>query len=178
MKIYTKTGDKGTTSLFNGKRVSKDNPLIDLLGELDSINSHVGLLLSVLNQKKFLTEVVLLYKIQSILFSIGTEVAYPKKHKELKLLDITETLEKHIDEMDKELKPLKNFILPGGSYEASIAHVLRTTTRSVERKFINKKKSYNSKDVGIFLNRLSDYFFTLARLINHKLKVPDSIWKK
>ncbi|MEI6462431.1 MAG: cob(I)yrinic acid a,c-diamide adenosyltransferase [bacterium] len=174
-RIYTKTGDKGETSLFNGKRVSKANELIELVGELDLLNSYLGLIASQSSRSKSISKDIL--DIQSTIFCIGSEVAYPAKHGALDLTKQTLELETKIDKMEKTNSPLKNFILPGGSELASNIHIARSVTRSIERSFIRSSKTYKNTCVNIFLNRLSDYLFVLARHTNLKKGIKDTIWK-
>ncbi len=175
MKIYTRTGDKGQTSLFNGKRVGKSDDRISLLGTLDELNSFVGVLMSSIapdhSQKKLLEDV------QSHIFTIGSEVANPELDQE-KLKDYevyVVALEESMDLMDKSLDPLQNFILPGGTVSASNAHVCRTIARRCERAFFSVEANLNPS-AGRFLNRLSDYFFVLARYLNKENKVEDVKW--
>lgn len=173
-RIYTKTGDTGLTSLFNGKRVSKSSELIDLIGLLDLLNSQIGLLASLSDKKSK----VILTSIQSVIFEIGSEVAYPEKHGNLNLKNITKKLEEQINLMELKNKPLKNFILPGGSIFSSNIHICRAITRSVERTFIKQSKYYKNESVNVFLNRLSDFFFVLARFANLNKDIKDIVWKK
>jgi len=177
MSVYTKTGDKGNTSLFDGSRVSKTNPRINLLGNLDELNSHVGVLIS--NLKDSNSNYAYLLNIQNTLFNIGSEIADPKI-KEDSYKDYskkTVQIEENIDNLDKNLEPLRNFILPGGSKESAYAHICRTVTRRCERLFFEIEEN-NNTTIGNYLNRLSDYFFVLARVLNKENNLPDVLWKK
>lgn len=177
MSVYTKTGDRGETSLFDGSRVGKSNKRIDLLGYLDEVNSFVGVLRSCVGEKN--SELDFLHEVQALLLDIGAEVANPKVSSE-KYKDFdknAKNLEERIDEMDKSLDPLYNFILPGGSMAASYAHVCRTKIRKCERIFFELRRDIILNDsIGRFLNRLSDYFFVLARKLNKDQGVDDIAW--
>lgn len=178
MAIYTKTGDKGETSLFDGTRVGKSNMRIDMLGALDELNAFFGLLRSTLPENHHQDEFLL--RIQSALLDVGAEIANPRKRPdEYKDFDgYVKEMEESMDEMDKKLEPLYNFILPGGSPAASHAHVCRTTVRRTERLFFDLRKEFTLNDsIGRFLNRLSDYCFVLARSVNKELEVEDIAWK-
>ncbi|MBK8625918.1 MAG: cob(I)yrinic acid a,c-diamide adenosyltransferase [Saprospiraceae bacterium] len=177
MKIYTKTGDAGTTGLFGGKRVAKDDLRIEAYGTVDELNSFIGLLNAAFQeatQNYFLTEV------QKRLFTIGSNLASdPEKH--LLTPDIQDEdihlLENAMDTMDQLLEPLKNFILPGGDTVVAYAHVCRTICRRAERRVISlDRESSVDPKVIIYLNRLSDYFFVLARYISHSKSLPEVPW--
>lgn len=182
MKIYTKTGDKGTTSLLGGERVEKHHPLIDLYGEIDELNCFISQLVAVVEENQNLNfETTFLRKIQNENFVISSLVSCPMEKWEIFKLkshdvSITISLERGIDEMETKLEPLKNFIVPGVSHEASLAHILRTKTRKIERKmtevFIGNEKF---EAVLKFYNRLSDYYFTLARYFDHLLDKKEII---
>ncbi len=188
-KIYTKTGDHGETSLVNGKRVVKFDERIDLYGDVDELNSYLGFLIANLknieNGKTFSSEINYLTSMQSIMFNIGSFIACESGFREkFKIKDVTTELigamEKNIDQMDSQLTPLKNFVLPGGNLASSATHILRTNSRKIERKLLR----YNDKNHGeiselllIYFNRLSDYFFVLARYINLKLNAAEILWK-
>jgi cob(I)alamin adenosyltransferase len=178
MKIYTRTGDKGETSLFNGSRVPKDDLRIELLGNIDELSAFIGLLMAAIDTADIHDE--LLSLMQSELLTIGAEIANPKNtpddYKDYSRL--VETLEKSMDQMDESLPPLKNFILPGGTIAASHAHVCRTVTRRCERLCVTLSKEISlNPTINAFLNRLSDYFFVLARYLNKQSGVEDVIWK-
>ena len=182
MKIYTKTGDYGQTSLLGGTRVSKSHERIDSYGDLDELNSFVGFALSafpdVWHDEKKLFE-----SIQANLFILGSQLACEVEKREVYKLkniaaDEIQKLENEIDRMTSDLEPLKNFILPGGSEVASRIHLCRTITRRVERKVIAvfDEDSQPANSI-IYLNRLSDYFFCFARWANYKTGVADVLWK-
>lgn len=174
MKIYTKTGDKGNTSLYTGTRVSKSSKLIHLVGILDELNSNIGWVLSYPYEYKQKDNLI---KLQNILFDIGAEVAGDHK----KLGDFSKyviELENNIDIMELELKKLTNFILPGGSEISSRVHILRSKFRDIERDFIRYKSSYHNQSVSELLNRASDFCFVLARYLNKLQNIRDINWKK
>lgn len=163
MVIYTKTGDDGSTSLYDCSRVSKTSILIDLLGEIDELNSFIGIIKS----NKLLPD------IQVWLFDLGTIIANPVKKYNFDVnLEYTKILEKEIDSMTAEMSKLSNFILPSGNI-----HLSRAIARRCERKMVEAKKDFKHIDNNclVFINRLSDYLFTLARYEN---KGNDIIYKK
>lgn len=183
-KIYTRTGDEGNTGLVSGARVPKSDERIDLYGELDELNSRIGFSLSFfsLDRKK---EIEFLHVVQSAIFDLGSNLAceYENRSK-YKLPQLTEGLiqqvESEIDRMDQDLEPLKNFILPGGTSAAASVHLLRTCARNVERKLVRYQHISQEElpDLSlIFLNRLSDYFFVLARYLNKKENCAEIAWK-
>lgn len=176
MKIYTKTGDKGTTSLLSGTRVSKADMRLDAYGTLDELNSWLGVLASELPTNSF----PLLTKIQSELFSMGSylalegEVTFPMPKLDP---DLVNALERQIDSWNEQLPELKNFILPSGSKASSMAQVARTITRRAERRVVALANEVEVKEeIPVFLNRLSDFFFVLARFILHKEGLEERIW--
>jgi cob(I)alamin adenosyltransferase len=181
MKIYTKTGDKGETSLLGGERIPKDDLRIECNGLIDELNSIIGI---TLNEIKCTELTLVLHKIQNQLFDLAADLAAPGtiENKKLKIKRIDsryyEYLEKEIDHFDSKLPELKNFILPGGSKGASYLHVARTFCRSAERKIVTLKKSVDiGGNIIIYLNRLSDLFFVIARYENKFNNIPDEIWK-
>ena len=186
MKIYTKTGDNGTTRLVDGSCVEKFNPRVEAYGSVDELNSVLGVVRSLIDEKKnqaLLTLDLKLQKIQNHLFNVGSLLATEKQEVFSTLPAVSsqhiEQLEKWIDESTDELPQLKNFILPGGSLIASQLHVARTFCRRAERRsaeILVREKHY--QNVLIYLNRLSDLLFTWARWVNLKLSVPESQWKK
>jgi len=182
-KIYTKTGDKGETSLLGGKRVLKSDSQIDTYGEVDHLNSLVGALKSSLEGKQNNMDISFLIEVQNNLFSIGSylacEIGKAETFKIQKVSDFTvNKIEAEIDKVEADLSELKNFILPGGSLSSSFAHICRTQARKVERLLI--KNNYHNGDhenIIIYLNRLSDYFFVYSRLINKEAGIDEVIWK-
>lgn len=166
MKIYTKTGDSGLTSLYDSSRVSKSSSLIDLLGDIDELNSFIG----VINSEYLIKD------IQIWLFDLGTIIANPNKKYTFDCnLEFTKILEKEIDNMTSKLPKLVNFILPNGNI-----HLSRAITRRCERKLVEVKTITTHIDDNclIFMNRLSDYLFTLARYDLYMKGFDEDIYKK
>jgi len=185
MKIYTRTGDKGTTSLFSGQRISKDDPFVEALGTVDEGNSAIGLALSLLptNQLQSIREQLI--HIQHALFDVGAALATPRTCHESKKLEKTrfsydaiDCLEKWIDEMDVQLPALKTFILPGGHPAGAALHLSRSIIRRAERLVVPLYEQADvTQTVLVYLNRLSDYLFTVSRLINYQLQIPETAWQ-
>jgi cob(I)alamin adenosyltransferase len=173
LKIYTKTGDKGTTSLVYGVRVAKNDARVEAYGTCDETNSMIGLALSYLSRENFpgKEDVEAVYhNIQTILFHVGAELATPKG-KEVKWSvssSDVDQLEKKIDVWDETLPPLTNFILPGGHPAGAAFHVARTTARRAERCAVSLGDEVNPI-VLAYLNRLSDFLFVTARYVNFSL---------
>lgn len=188
MKIYTGTGDKGKTSLFSGERVSKADAQIDAYGDLDELNSILGALAAYLSAEKKL--VVELQQIQSDLLQAGSWLATRPESKAIDSLreitaDQISFLEKAIDRYEKELPELNTFILPGGHVSAAWAHVARTVCRRCERKAASLiDPSGEPRGTGpyqrliVYLNRLSDYLFVLARHCNYIHGIADKTWRR
>ena len=178
MKIYTKTGDKGQTSLFGGKRIAKDHLRIEAYGTVDELNAFTAVLH---DQCPYEEVKSTLAAIQSLLFNLGSVLASdPEKDYSLPGIKPKhiEELENKMDSMDAVLPELKNFILPSGHPMVSAAHVCRTVCRRAERRLVTlSHESAISEINGIYLNRLSDYFFVLARYLGHMAGVPEIIWK-
>jgi cob(I)alamin adenosyltransferase len=178
MKIYTKTGDVGETSLFGGRRVLKSDLRIETYGTTDELNSWIGLLRDV---NKNLSERALLKDIQDRIFTIGASLAADPENHKLKTPDLHEEdvlqLEKAIDEMDKVLEPLRNFVLPGGHTHVSYCHIARTVCRRAERLSVALHEHNEVHPLVIkYLNRLSDYLFALSRKMAHDLGAEEVIW--
>lgn len=179
MKIYTKTGDKGETSLFGGKRVSKAHLRIDSYGTVDELNSHIGLLRDVAQSED---DREILYTIQNKLFVIGSILASdPDKEKSKMIPDVLESdielLEKGIDSMNESLEPLQSFILPGGHVHVSYCHIARCVCRRAERMVVDLSTIESVEELTIrYLNRLSDFLFVLARKWAVDLKVEEIKW--
>lgn len=178
MKIYTKTGDKGTTSLLGGTRVSKGHERIEAYGTIDELNSWVGMLKDQeVNQKR----APLLKSVQDLLFTIGATLATEPDNTKVKRPDVLPeditVLEEAMDAMDAELPALKNFVLPGGHPSVSVAHLARTVCRRAEREVI-RLNEHNEVDALViqYLNRLSDYFFVLGRMMTQELGVVEVVW--
>lgn len=195
MKIYTKTGDCGTTGLFAGPRVDKDHPRIDAYGSVDELNAVLGVVVSQLQHAsgasigkedaastteelwQFLTAV------QSDLFAMGAELATPDpvKH-EMCLLTVQriEALEQFIDRLDARLPTLESFILPGGCQPAAMLQLGRTVCRRAERRLVHLAHEPGVHDCSrlvIYLNRLSDLLFVLARYVNQEMGVQEAVWQ-
>lgn len=181
MKIYTKGGDSGETGLFGGKRVPKDDLRICTYGTVDELNAVLGVVLSRLKDQSTFQKIAEdLLRIQNELFQLGAELATPKdKNPGIELIDPhhCQTLEKEIDQMEKQLKPLKTFILPGGGEIAGWFHLARTVCRRAERNLISLNREEPVRpDLLQYVNRLSDYFFVLARFANHLMEIEDVPW--
>jgi cob(I)alamin adenosyltransferase len=181
MKIYTKTGDTGQTGLFGGGRVSKDDPRVEAYGDVDELNAQLGVARAVEVMPR-IDEV--LVPIQRDLFSIGALLATPdlqKMHDHLAKAQIDDNrilgLEQEIDACDRELEPLRAFVVPGGSPKAAALHVARTVCRRAERRVIHLQHSVEIPQiVVVYLNRLSDLLFTLARVANARSGAGEVTW--
>lgn len=183
MKIYTKTGDVGETSLFGGKRVLKSELRIDAYGTVDELNSWIGLVRSVMSDN---TAIQLLTTIQDRLFTLGSHLAADPGKPKLKMPDLLETdveeLEKAIDKMDETLEPLRNFVLPGGHVSVSYCHIARTVCRRAERLCVALHHSTgehkNAEELMAikYLNRLSDFLFTLSRKVAKDTGAEEVNW--
>ena len=177
MKIYTKTGDDGTTGLQGGSRISKSNPRIIAYGAVDEINSSLGIVLSNTLDND-ISE--LLTKIQNDLFVAGSDLSNPDITTKNRITSkMVEYLESKIDQFEKELTPIAKFILPGGHPIASQVHFARTITRRAETMVIvlSEKENVNV-ECKKYLNRLSDLLFVLARIINKRNGITDVFWKQ
>ena len=182
MKIYTKTGDKGDTGLIDGSRISKSDLRIIAYGEVDEANSHIGLIISNFEKNSIFDDVKkILLNVQQDLFVLGAELANPNTLKDDNMLvkrEMTSTIEKYIDNFDSELAPISNFILPGGSIESSLIHICRTVVRRAETSAVALAKEQKiNQEILTYLNRISDLFFVLARVINKRQKRNDIPWK-
>ena len=171
-KIYTKGGDKGLTSLGDGKRVNKNSLRVNSYGEVDEVNATIGVVVCYCSDelKKNLKH------IQNHLFDIGADLCIPDENKKAKSLNEgIKMLENEIDRMNTKLSPLKSFILPGGTKSSSFLHLARTITRRCERSLIelNSKEKINP-EIIIYINRLSDFLFVAARIEN--IKDGDILW--
>jgi cob(I)alamin adenosyltransferase len=180
MKIYTKTGDKGLTSLIGGTRVPKSSLRIDCYGTVDELNSYIGLLR---DQEVNAPRRDVLKEVQDRLFTIGAHLATdPDKEARQRIPDLhTEDiglLETEMDRMDHDLAPLREFVLPGGHPAVSFGHVARCVCRRAERLVIQLREESPVEDlVVMYLNRLSDYLFVLSRAMAHDLGVAEVTWK-
>ena len=179
MSIYTRTGDKGETSLFNGKRMSKADLRIEVCGTIDELNSAIGMVLSI--KYKVLSIEKELTKIQNDLFNVGSNLTNSTSNHELStiysLQGRVKEFENIIDQMTEKLPPLKNFILPGGGKTGAMLHLSRTICRRAERKIValNNKEKVDG-NIIIYFNRLSDLLFTMARFSNFKEKKEEVVW--
>lgn len=183
MKIYTKTGDRGKTSLFDGTRVEKSHIRVEAYGTIDELNSSIGVIITSLldddsntDKKRLVSELIL---IQNDLLEIGSGLASNYAMPVVGLEKRIKQFEKQIDVMTAKLPQLKHFILPGGSRSASFLHVSRTITRRSERRVVALlKKEEIDIHILMYLNRLSDLFFTMARYVNHLDGQKENIWIK
>lgn len=175
MRIYTKTGDRGKTSLYGGKRVPKDDIRVDAYGTVDELNSLLGVTLSKIKDKKISD---FLGRIQSDLFLIGSNLAGAKTDLSTIPVRISE-MEKMIDWADAQLPTLKNFILPSGVESATFLFYARAVARRCERAIVelNQKEAVDPK-LLIYINRLSDLLFEMARFLNFKKGIKETIWKR
>ena len=172
-KIYTRTGDNGTTGLGDGTRVAKDSLRIDAMGDVDELNSVIGLMLT-----ETVPDILIdtLTQIQHDLFNLGGEICIPD-YVILQQANI-DNLEEAIDTLNDELAPLKEFILPGGTKAAAFCHLARTVCRRAERKLITLARDEKVTDISLkYLNRLSDLLFVLCRIINKEAGVSDVLWQ-
>ncbi len=179
MKIYTKTGDNGTTALFGGDRVFKDDLRINAYGTVDELNSIIGLAISNISNDEIISE---LRQIQNQLFRLGSDLATPLEKTKVSIERIDDTLvtglENKIDFYTGKLPELRNFILPGGSKGASYLHFARTVCRRAEREIVTLKKHVIIGDTILkFINRLSDLLFVIARYENFVTGTPEIEWK-
>ncbi len=178
MPIYTRTGDKGKTSLFDGTRVFKSHPRVETYGTVDELNSTIGSILAHLPAKHGLVKKEL-EKIQHELFDIGSALATPEPLPVIGLQDRPKDFEKLIDQMTVKMPTLTAFILPGGSKAGSLLHIARTIVRRAERQLVELMQSEEvDSTVVVYLNRLSDLLFTMARYVNHIEKKKEIKWIK
>lgn len=181
LKIYTKTGDLGSTSLLSGTRVSKSDARLEAYGTVDELNSHIGL---VADYQEDSDAKIILKEIQDRLFTIGSELACdPEKMVKMPLPALFESdielLEKEMDRMNAELPVMKNFILPGGTKAVSVTHIARCVCRRAERRSVSLQEHHGEVNPLIikYLNRLSDYLFMLARYTGFKNGAEEIIWR-
>lgn len=179
MSIYTKFGDKGKTSLYGGKTVSKASIKVETYGTIDELNSFLGVIEADLRIKSLNKKLI---QIQKDLFEIGTSLATPSKNVDKSLSDYLQKrikeFEKEIDHLSKKLPELENFILPGGGKSGSKLHYARTIARRAERRIVALSDSEKiNPDILIFINRLSDLLFTYARFVNKIETKKEFIWK-
>lgn len=178
-KIYTKTGDKGQTSLIGGTRLPKHHIRIEAYGTVDELNSHIGLLRDVTDDKNTYQ---LLIQIQDRLFTIGSQLAADPEKNKMQLPPVFEedivALEKAIDEIDAQVPEMKSFVLPGGHVYVSYCHIARCVCRRAERAVLRLAENEKVDEIhGKYLNRLSDYLFMLSRWYTLHLKATEIPWK-
>lgn len=177
--VYTKTGDKGTTSLVGGSRVPKTHIRLEAYGTIDELNSHLGWLNTYLLDEAYWDFIL---SIQHKLFSIGSHLATDQEKTQLKAASIltpedVERIEREIDKLDEQLPELCAFIIPGGSRGAAVCHVCRTICRRAERRILTLSETCTiSPEVLAFVNRLSDYLFVLSRKINFDEQNSEIFW--
>lgn len=181
MKLYTKTGDKGQTGLIGGTRVDKDDVRIEAYGTIDELNAHVGMLASMNISED---HKIFLEQIQNILFVVGSHLATDTSKTKLNAAsvineDFIAKIEKEIDKIDEKLPVLQQFVLPGGSQEAAQSHICRTVARRAERRIMAMSKFYEvDNKIVTYVNRLSDYFFALSRMIIVDKGLKEIYWKQ
>ncbi len=181
MKIYTKTGDQGDTGLFGGSRVGKDDPRVQTYGDVDELNASLGLVRAIEIMPR-VDEVIV--GVQRDLFSIGALLATPNPEKMAEHLakarlddERIAQLERAIDDCERELEPLRAFILPGGTPKSAALHVARTVCRRAERQIVALRREVDVPDlVVVYLNRLSDLLFMLARVANRRAGMGEVTW--
>lgn len=173
-KLYTRTGDNGSTGLADGTRIAKDDLHIECCGTLDELNSAIGMVLSDLNLPEPIQSS--LSRIQNELFDLGSELSLPgyiaiqQSH--------IDNLEHNIDEFNGQLQPLEEFLLPGGHPSAAHCHLARTICRRAERRMVSLAKRDQLTSLGMkYINRLSDLLFVIARLINHTYQINEPLWQ-
>ncbi|MDP9348703.1 MAG: cob(I)yrinic acid a,c-diamide adenosyltransferase [Gemmatimonadota bacterium] len=186
MKIYTKTGDRGETGLFGGQRVEKDHARVEAYGDVDELNSVLGLAAARLSAAGDPELVRGIREIQADLFTLGANLATPAPEdggRESAYVPTlrpgrVEELERWIDAAEMDLEPLRSFILPGGTEAASLLHLARTVCRRAERRTVTlAREAHLDRELIVYLNRLSDLLFTLARLANRRAGVEDVPWQ-
>ena len=179
--LYTLTGDKGTTSLVGGQRITKNDPRLEAYGTIDELNSHIGLLRQMDNEPD---DDTLLLFIQNKLFVVGSYLATDTSFTQLREAsrlhpDDIARIENRIDTLDETVPPLNAFLLPGGTTAAAQAHVCRTVCRRAERRICQVAQEIQiDENIMKFINRLSDYFFVLARFNNYVQKQQEIFWDK
>ena len=191
MKIYTKTGDAGETSLFDNSRVSKADPRVDAYGEVDEVNACLGAALAAVRLRPAGASAgqgvdddiaSVLTTVQKDLFAVGARLADPSSRiaervtKAAVTAGQIELLERTIDRLETELPPLRRFILPGGSPAGALLHLARTVCRRAERRVVALGADSVDPGVIVYLNRLSDLLFVMARAVNHRAGIPETEW--
>lgn len=177
-KIYTKTGDKGETGLGDGSRIPKDHIRVQAMGSCDELNSHLGLLIEELKEAGALMELmVFLEKSQHRIFDLGGEISIPG-YKIIKDEHVTQ-LENYLDELNENIPPLENFIMPGGSKLLATIHLARSVARRAERDLVSLSVDHKINEAGLrYLNRLSDFLFVVARFAAKETNIPEVLWQQ
>ncbi len=181
MKIYTKTGDAGQTGLIGGTRVSKADIRLEAYGTVDELNAQIGLLAAEELKPEHL---MFLQNIQNLLFTVGSNLATDTSKTEYRAASVMkaeyiEMIENEIDRIDLQLPPLTNFVLPGGNRKSALCHVCRTVSRRAERRIIELNSMYEIENkIIVFVNRLSDYFFVLSRLMLMEEQKQEISWNQ
>ncbi len=181
MKLYTKTGDKGSTGLIGGTRVSKSDVRLEAYGTVDELNAQIGVLVALELPEE---HVKFLQNMQNLLFTVGSNLATDTSKTDYKVASVMKeeyitAVEKEIDRLDEELEPLTQFILPGGSRRAAQCHVCRTIARRAERRIIEMAQHHPvDNKVVVYVNRLSDYFFAMSRTMLKLDKTKEISWKQ
>jgi cob(I)alamin adenosyltransferase len=178
VKIYTKGGDSGQTGLFGGSRVGKDDLRVAAYGDVDELNAVLGLARAEGLPADLATKVV---RVQAELFTLGAELATPNAAEDPRVPRLRkewiDALEREIDVVEAEVAPLRSFILPGGALSAAWLHLARTVCRRAERSAVSLAKREDTGPLAIvYLNRLSDWLFMMARVANHRAKVDEPLW--
>jgi len=181
-KIYTRKGDDGSTGLVGGERVAKDSQRVDAYGELDELNSIVGLARTLAEKHERQRILTRLVRLQNEVFDLGSELASPPGSEWKGMIKATPEqaakLERWIDDFNHQLPELKSFVLPGGTELNSALHMARTVCRRVERKVLALSRNEEvSRDILIYLNRLSDLFFSMARFESFEAGTPEYLWE-
>lgn len=175
MKVYTRTGDDGGTALGNGQRVSKASARVAAYGDVDELNASLGVLAAEELPAEAATSI---RKVQAALFEVGAALADPSgRFRPTAAVHDPAWIERWIDELDADLPPLRNFVLPGGARPAALAHAARCVCRRAERSLVGLDRTEEIERLLPFLNRLSDALFVLARWLNHRAGVPDVPWR-
>ncbi|MFC1786205.1 cob(I)yrinic acid a,c-diamide adenosyltransferase [Candidatus Neomarinimicrobiota bacterium] len=175
-KVITKTGDNGTTALGDGTKVSKSDLRVCCIGEVDELNSFIGHAKIVVSDEKLVNELI---EIQNNLLNLGGELSIPNNNLELLKEESIIRMENIVEKMNLQLPPLKEFILPGGDELSARLHMARSVCRRVERSIVKLIEEENGRNIWIkYLNRLSDYFFVLARFHTIKNNIIENQWSK
>ncbi len=176
-KIYTKTGDKGETGLGDGSRIAKDHIRVQAMGSCDELNSHLGLVISELNRDQFGELVTFIEKCQHRIFDLGGEISIPG----FKIVndDHVKGMEEYLDQLNADIPPLENFIMPGGSRLLACIHLARSVARRAERDLVSLSGETEINQAGLrYLNRLSDFLFVAARFAARETGIPEVLWQQ